>query len=114
VQPIQIFTLRALLLRKLERLQESSKIKVIVKYLLFLVSYRLGLFPMIDPELSVHVDLVHGHYADDLVVETRVEDKARVTGHSVHVLVDPITNKPVPFSEEWREKFTPASPRLSL
>jgi len=78
------------------------------------VSYRLGLFPMIDPELSVHVDLVHGHYADDPVVETRVEDKARVTGHSVHVLVDPITNKPVPFSEEWREKFTPASPRLSL
>ena len=73
------------------------------------VSYRLGLFPLLDPGARVCVDLVHGHQWDDPQVDM-VEKAARVTGHSVHVLVNPVTKEKVEISEEWRDKLRPLAP----
>ena len=73
------------------------------------MSYRLGLFPLLDPGARVSVDLVHGHQWGDPQVDM-VEEAARVTGHSVHVLVNPVTKEKVEISEEWRDKLRPLAP----
>ena len=74
------------------------------------VSYRLGLFPLLDLEARVCLDLVHGHQLSDPLVQDEVGEAARVTGHSVHVLVNPITKEKVEISEEWRDKLRPLAP----
>ena len=74
------------------------------------VQYRLGLFPLKHPEKSVCLDLVMGHSRDDPLLDI-LQDKALVTGSSVHVLVDPVSRKSVRISDEWREKLEYLKPR---
>ena len=75
----------------------------------FTVSYRLGLFPLLDPESRVFVDLVYGHEWSDPVLDM-VGEGALVTGHSVHVLMNPATSQKVEISDEWRTKLQPLTP----
>ena len=75
----------------------------------FTVSYRLGLFPLVDPEARVFVDLMYGHEWSDPLLDM-VGERALVTGHSVHVLVNPVTNEKVEISDEWRTKLRPLTP----
>ena len=79
----------------------------------FTVSYRLGLFPLVDPETRVFVDLVYGHEWSDPVLDM-VGEGALVTGHSVHVLVNPATSQKVEISDEWRTKLRPLTPLPNL
>ena len=79
----------------------------------FTVSYRLGLFPLMDPETRVFVDLVYGHEWSDPVLDM-VGEGALVTGHSVHVLVNPATSQKVEISDEWRTKLRPLTPLPKL
>ena len=64
---------------------------------------------MVYPEKSVWMDLVKGHKYDDPVMDM-VEEKALVTGNSVHVIVDPLTSKTVRISQEWRDKLACLKP----
>jgi len=73
------------------------------------VSYRLGLFPLADPGSRVFVDLMYGHEWSDPLLDM-VGERALVTGHSVHVLVNPATGQKVEISEEWRSKLRPLTP----
>ena len=73
------------------------------------MSYRLGLFPFLDDKTQVFVDLVYGHEWSDPVLDM-VEEGALVTGHSVHVLVNPKTSQKVEVSDEWRTKLRPLFP----
>ena len=75
----------------------------------FTVSYRLGLFPLVDPEARVFVDLMYGHEWSDPLLDM-VGERALVTGHSVHVLVNPVTSEKVEISDEWRTKLKPLTP----
>ena len=74
------------------------------------VQYRLGLFPLIHPERSVLMDLVMGHRCDDPLLD-QVQEKALVTGSSVHVMVDPVSSKSVRISDAWRDKLEALQPR---
>ena len=51
------------------------------------------------------MDLVRGHFTSDPVVDT-VDDHALVTGHSVHVIVDPDTGKSMTIPPDMREKLS--------
>ena len=73
------------------------------------MSYRLGLFPLADPGSRVFVDLMYGHEWSDPLLDM-VGESALVTGHSVHVLVNPATSQKVEISEEWRSKLRPLTP----
>ena len=74
------------------------------------MNYRLGLFPLTSNSLP-GADLFHGHWSDDPVLDN-VGDSALVTGHSVHVMVDPGSGKPTTISSEWRRKFETLKPKL--
>ena len=58
---------------------------------IFSVTYRLGLF---NTTSATNVNLVHGHDADDPLLD-HVDEDALVTGHSVHVLVDPVSGSSI-------------------
>lgn len=73
------------------------------------VTYRLGLFPLKDQESCLPMDLVRGHFTSDPVVDT-VDEHALVTGHSVHVIVDPDTGKSMTIPPDMREKLSQLKP----
>ena len=73
------------------------------------MSYRLGLFPFADPGSRVFVDLMYGHEWSNPLLDM-VGEEALVTGHSVHVLVNPVNSQKVEISEEWRTKLRPLTP----
>ena len=56
------------------------------------------------------MDLVMGHRCDDPLLDL-VQEKALVTGSSVHVLVDPVSKKSVRISDVWRDKLQSLKPR---
>ena len=58
---------------------------------IYSVTYRLGLF---NTTSATNVNLVHGHDADDPLLD-HVDEDALVTGHSVHVLVDPVSGSSI-------------------
>ena len=66
------------------------------------VTYRLGLFPLINPTESLSSDLVQGHFKDDPVLD-KVDELTITTGSSTHVFVDPGTGKPTPIPDSWRK-----------
>lgn len=65
------------------------------------VTYKLGLFPLVNSDDSLFVDVIKGHQCTDPVMDM-VQDKALVVGGYVHVFVDPITEKSAPISDAWR------------
>ena len=111
VPPILTFTWQDFPLRKLAIHQVQWIIILNCDYiwLFILVTYRLGLFPLKDQESCLPMDLVRGHFTSDPVVDT-VDDHALVTGHSVHVIVDPDTGKSMTIPPDMREKLSQLKP----
>lgn len=72
------------------------------------VKYQLCLFPQIQ-ECDILLNLRSGHWPSDPVVREFAE-QGLVTGESIHVFVDPVTERPLPLEPSWREGLAHLKP----
>lgn len=64
------------------------------------IRYKLGLFPFLETDQRVLVDLLSGHFKDEPILDL-VADESLVSGESVHVCVDSTTGRPCAIPEKY-------------
>ena len=70
------------------------------------IQYKLGMFPMKNPDIILSANMTHGYFPNDLdfkELADHFETDASCIGESAHVLVDPHAgNRPTPIPEDWK------------
>ena len=68
--------------------------------------YKMGMFPMKNPDENLYANMTHGYFHDDLdfkQLSEKFKSDASCIGESVHVFVDPEKNNlPSNFPDDWR------------
>ena len=74
------------------------------------IQYKLGMFPMKNPDNILSANMTHGYFPNDLdfkELADHFETDASCIGESAHVLVDPHAgNRPSPIPEDWKKTLS--------